>query len=39
MGFLNRGDTAAALDAIRKRFVELVRYEAKNALAAKSRPW
>ncbi|MEW5963972.1 MAG: hypothetical protein AB1749_10470 [Pseudomonadota bacterium] len=30
---------AAAMEAIRKRFVELVRFEAKNALAAKSRPW
>jgi hypothetical protein len=29
----------AALDAIRKRFVERVRFEAKNELAAKSRPW
>lgn len=33
------GSKAAAIDAIRKRFVELVRFEAKNALAAKSRPW
>lgn len=29
----------AALDAIRKRFVELVRFDAKNGLAARSRPW
>lgn len=29
----------AALDAIRKRFVELIRFDAKNELAAKSRPW
>lgn len=28
-----------ALDAIQKRFVELVRFEARNELAAKSRPW
>ena len=29
----------AALDAIRKRFVEKVRFDAKNDLAAKARPW
>lgn len=33
------GSRAAALEAIRKRFVELVRFDAKNELAAKSRPW
>lgn len=33
------GSRAAAIEAIRKRFVELVRFEAKNALAARSRPW
>lgn len=33
------GSKTAALDAIEKRFVELVRFDAKNALAAKSRPW
>jgi hypothetical protein len=29
----------AALAAIKKRYVELVRFNAKNALAAKARPW
>lgn len=29
----------AALDAIRKRFVELIRFDGKNDLAAKTRPW
>ena len=33
------GSRAAALEAIRKRFVERVRFDAKNELAAKSRPW
>jgi len=33
------GSKKAALEAIEKRFVELVRFDAKNALASKSRPW
>lgn len=33
------GSRNAAADAIRKRFVELIRFDAKNELAAKSRPW
>jgi len=30
---------AAALATISKRFVEIVRYHAKNEIAAKARPW
>jgi hypothetical protein len=29
----------AAIAAIKKRYVELARFNAKNALAAKARPW
>jgi hypothetical protein len=33
------GSRAAAVAAMNKRFVELVRFRAKNAIAAKTRPW
>lgn len=33
------GSQKVALEIIRKRFIELVRYDAKNKVAKHSRPW